>query len=97
MISQKAEAGRGRHLAPAPEIVSADTPEYSPALITKQASSAELFELVRALGSTRAFRRSDFLPGGWIPFGIPANAIVERLRFCLTDRTVQRYDDEVLI
>ena len=50
MISQKVGAGRGGDLAPAPEAVSADPPEYSPALITKQANySAERFELVRSL------------------------------------------------
>jgi hypothetical protein len=59
MVRKNDEAGRGRHLAPALEVVSADTPEYSRALITKQAElSADL--LFRWLSSTHAVQQTAF-------------------------------------
>jgi hypothetical protein len=92
MIFEKVEAGRGGDLAPAPEIVSADTPEYSPALITKQAGrSADL--LFQWLSSTHA-ARATFRPDMWIPIGVPADTIAKRLRDLL-GKTVQEHNDEV--
>ena len=38
MVRKNDEAGRGRHLAPALEVVSADASEHSPTLLTKQAN-----------------------------------------------------------
>jgi hypothetical protein len=85
MIFDKIEAGRGRHLAPAPEDVSANTPDYSPALTTKQENRPnERSELIRPFSCTHSFfpRNDDDL---WVPLGVAANRIVERLAHILID------------
>jgi hypothetical protein len=85
MVSQNGEAGRGRHLAPAPEDVSADTPDYSPALSTKQENRPnERSELIRSFSCPHSFfpRNDDDL---WVPVGVAANRILERLAHILID------------
>ena len=96
MILNKIEAGRGRHLAPALEVVSADTPEYSRALITKQAElSADL--LFRWLSSTHAVQQTAFGPelcdrgyGTWIPLAVSVNKIIAALAETIQHQRIER-------
>ena len=57
MARENNEAGRGRHLAPAPEVVSADVSEYSPAFLSKQANLlADWSQLTWSKAGTRALQ-----------------------------------------
>jgi hypothetical protein len=96
MVRKNDEAGRGRHLAPALEVVSADTPDYSRALITKQAElSADL--LFRWLSSTHAVQQTAFGPelcdrgyGTWIPLAVPVNKIIAALAETIQHQRIER-------
>jgi hypothetical protein len=65
------KAGRGRHLAPAPEVVSADASEHSPALLTKQTHCTHAFQ--QAAVECEICDRDD---DSWIHIGVATSKIV---------------------
>jgi hypothetical protein len=81
---QNIEAGRGRHLAPAPEFVSADASERSPAPVTKQARCTHAYQ--------QAFKGEAYDCGddAWILLAVMANKVVSDSGKKVQKRQIER-------
>jgi hypothetical protein len=104
MISEKVEAWRGRHLAPAPDFVLPDSSQYKPAIHTKQANwLSERLALIRSMANY-AIQQSAFMAqlydrgdGAWNPLVVPVKKFVSALGAQVQKEQIRRLNDEVLL